>query len=77
MTSLYIHHANNSDDVTSLCSRQFSTLVGVHFYHTTDTFSLASVGVEDGVTLVQYTGVDADKGQGAETVVHDLKCQSA
>src|SRR5690606_28824813 len=74
---LNVLHAHNGDDVARGSEGQFVTVVSVHFHHTANTLGLAGERVEDGVTLVQVTGVDAAEGQGAETVVHDLEGQSA
>ena len=77
VTSLNVLHTYNCDDVTSLSGSQLGTVIRVHLNHTADTLGFASEGVQDGVTLIQNTGVDTDKGQGTETVIHDLECQCA
>ncbi len=73
VTGLNFLHANDGDNVTRLSSSQFGTLIGVHLNHTANTLCFTGEAVKDSVTLVEYAGVDTDKGQGAETVIHDLK----
>src|SRR5690606_29023732 len=77
MSGLNILEADQRNDVASLCAFDHVAVVSVHFHHAADALSLTCKGVEYRVTLVDPTGVDAGKGQGAEAVVHNLKGQGA
>ncbi len=77
MAGLSVLHANQCNDVTRLGAIKLDTLIGMHLDDAPDTFGLAGKGVEHGVTLLDFTGIDAGKGQRSEAVVHDLECQGA
>ena len=77
MTRLDILHADTGKDVTSLRNIDFSTIVGVHLHHPADTLSLAGCRVQDGIALFHHARVDANKGQGTKSVVHDFERECA
>jgi len=75
VTGLNVLQSDESDDVTSLGTIEFLAGVSVHLNDAANTLGLTSEGVQDGVSLIQNSGVDTGEGQGTELVVHDLKRQ--
>ncbi len=61
VTGLHVFQTDEGNNVASLSAVEFLARVRMHLHNTTDTLGLTGEGVEDGVTLIQFAGVNAVK----------------
>ena len=76
MARLNVFHAHTSKDITCLSSINLVTLIGVHLNHASDPLSFSSRRVQNRVAFLNLSRINADKGEGAKTIIHNLEGQS-
>jgi len=75
VTGFNILHADDGHDIAGLGAGNLVAVVGMHLNHAADALGFAGCRIENGGTLLDNAGVDANEGQGAKAVIHDLEGQ--
>src|SRR5690606_24851031 len=71
-----IFHADARSDIARADFLDLFAIVGVHLQQATDTLLLAAQGIQHRVAAIEYTGINANKGQGTdEGIRRDLERQ--
>ena len=75
MARLNVFHAHTGKNIARLSSINLVTLIGVHLNHTTNALGFSSRRIQNGVAFLNLARVNADKGEGAKAIIHNLERQ--
>ena len=77
VTRLNVLEAYEGNNVTSLRTVEFDTVISTHFNDAPNTFGFTSECVKNGRAFCEFARVDTGESKGAVLIIHDLECKRA